>query len=54
MLATHISLELVGRKLPRGLHALHHCDNPPCVNPDHLFPGTDMDNYQDSIKKGRR
>ena len=54
MLATHISLELIGRPLPRGLHALHHCDNPPCVNPDHLFPGTDMDNYQDSIRKGRR
>lgn len=31
----------------------HHCDNPPCVNPKHLFQGTYTDNAADSIKKGR-
>ena len=32
---------------------LHSCDNPPCVNPEHLSEGTMKDNIQDSIRKGR-
>ena len=53
--AHRFSLELsLGRRLRKGEHALHKCDNPSCVNPNHLFVGTNMDNIQDKVKKGRQ
>jgi hypothetical protein len=51
--ATHIALELSGRPLPKGMIACHHCDVPACVNPAHLFHGTQSGNIQDCIGKGR-
>jgi hypothetical protein len=41
----------LGRPIKPGFHALHHCDNPSCVNPDHLFEGTDKDNVRDRMQR---
>jgi hypothetical protein len=40
--------------IPLGLHVLHSCDNRLCVNPSHLFLGTNQDNIDDKVRKNRQ
>lgn len=51
--ANRLALELAGHVLPPGSFACHTCDNPRCVNPEHLYVGTPQSNMRDAKARGR-
>lgn len=52
--AHRVSFAIYKGSVARGINVLHHCDNPPCVNPNHIFVGTNRDNSMDMVAKKRQ
>lgn len=51
--AHRVAWTLARGPVPDGMGVLHHCDNPPCCNPAHLYLGTDVENARDRVERGR-
>ena len=49
----YVYQHIIGRSLPRNVHVLHKCDNPACINPDHLELGSHQDNMRQRDERGR-
>lgn len=52
-LAHRVAFEIQKGPIPDGLMICHHCDNPPCLEGVHLWPGTQRENFEDMRRKGR-
>jgi len=54
VIAHRFSWVLKNGEIPKNMYVLHRCDNPKCVNPSHLFLGTQQDNIKDKVNKNRQ
>lgn len=52
-LAHRVAFEIAKGPIPPGMCVCHSCDNPPCIEPSHLWIGTHADNTHDAVNKGR-